>query len=87
MNTTERKEPSFSDSNEIKGPITSYRMSSFPRPPRSRVKKHPALNYWLNLIFFMIIGVSLLGIDFVLYSSSGAGKIFSAKKFKFLWIV
>jgi|GEM_PF-722624 len=78
MNTTERKEPSFSDSNEIKGPITSYRMSSSPRPPRSRVKKHPALNYWLNLIFFMIIGVSLLGIDFVLYSSSGAGKIFSA---------
>ena len=78
MNTTERKEPSFSNHGEISGPITSYRLSSNPRPPKSRVKKHPALNYWLNLIFFMIIGISLLGIDFVLYSSSGAGNIFSS---------
>lgn len=78
MNTTERKEPSFNNSGEISGPITSYRLSSNPRPPRSRIKKHPALNYWLNLIFFMIIGISLLGTDFVLYSSSGAGNIFSA---------
>ena len=78
MNYFDRQEPSFDSEAEQKtvsrepAPVSA---PPVPRYKRRKVKKHTLLYYWLNLIFFTIIGFSLLAIDFVLYASSGAGNI------------
>lgn len=86
MNYFDRKEPSFGseqDQNtshhEPEQKAAAQPVSPAPKKyKRRKVKKHTLLYYWLNLIFFTVIGFSLLGIDFVLYASSGAGNVFSA---------
>ena len=81
MNYFDRQEPSFDSEAEQKTASrepTPVSAPPAPRYKRRKVKKHTLLYYWLNLIFFTIIGFSLLAIDFVLYASSGAGNIYSA---------
>lgn len=81
MNYFDRKEPSFNSQSEMETqpreqiPVSEPRLQKY---HRRKIKKHTLLYYWLNLIFFTVIGFSLLGIDFVLYASSGSGNVFSA---------
>lgn len=84
MNYFDRKEPSFGSEQDQnvpdREPVPASKAAQ-PAPKkykRRKIKKHTLLYYWLNLIFFTVIGFSLLGIDFVLYASSGSGNVFSA---------
>ena len=79
MNDFERKEPSFDKvvMESTKAPQPNAQPPA-QRYRRRKIKKHPFLYYWLNLIFFSVTGISLLATDFLLYASSGAGNIFSA---------
>lgn len=75
MNVSDRKEPSFTTHEGLTAP---YEIKPSKRIHRSSGKKHPIMNYWLNFIFLTVIGFCLLGTNFILYASSGAGNIFSS---------
>ena len=80
MKQFEKKEPSF-DSDYKSNSTTKKSKSTLPihqRCVKRSFIRSPFLLYWLNLIFFFTIGFSLLGIDFVLFASSGAGSIYEA---------
>ncbi|MBR1649388.1 MAG: YIP1 family protein [Alphaproteobacteria bacterium] len=77
MNYFERKEPGFDhEADDYRDPIAAS--SPQKKYKRRKFKSHPFLNYWLNLLFFAVIGFSLLGINFTLYVSSAAGNIFES---------
>ncbi len=77
MKTFEKKEPSFGSPSEDNVPITTYQVSSKKRRLFFNSNKHPIVSYWFTLIFLALIGISLLETEFVLYTSSGAGNIYS----------
>ena len=79
MNLFERKEPSFDNTSAREPAPVSVKPQPAPRKKyvRRKIKQHPILNYWINLILFAIIGFSLLGINFVLYASSGYDNIYA----------
>lgn len=82
MNYFEHKEPVFDHNDNTSEEIEvspAAIISNQPQKTRKKKKRlGPLASYWLNLIFLFLIGFSLLGIDFMLYNSTGSENIFSS---------